>query len=85
MIWGRLMKNPFVILHISYLHFRIQSRFADRNFEELGQRMGHAVRDEAKRRGLGEQPDLVVMTGDVAQTAEREEYEAATLLLREPE
>ncbi|MCP4693180.1 MAG: hypothetical protein GY859_34375, partial [Desulfobacterales bacterium] len=71
------MKTPIVILHLSDLHFGAQSRFAGRNFEELGQRLGRAARDEAKSRGLKERPDLVVVTGDVAQTALGKEYDDA--------
>ena len=71
------MPEPIVILHLSDLHFGKNSRFADEDHKDLGARLGKAVGEKAKRRDFKKKPDLVIITGDVAQQALPSEYKNA--------
>ena len=71
------MAEPIVILHLSDLHFGENSRFSKKDPKDLGDELGQAVEEEAKRRKFAEKPDLVIVTGDIAQKALPSEYKQA--------
>ena len=71
------MTEPIVLLHLSDLHFGKNSRFAHEDHKEFGAGLGQAVQEEAERRGFKKKPDLVIVTGDVAQQALPSEYKNA--------
>lgn len=70
-------REPLLILHLSDLHFGEHSRFKELKPEELGKRLHEDVKYELNRRGIKIPVSLVVVTGDVAQTARPKEYEQA--------
>ena len=71
--------EPIVILHLSDLHFGEHSRFAGKNHRRLGERFGRAVKEEAQRQEVPPAPHLVIVTGDVAETARPDEYKDRAL------
>lgn len=76
------MADPVVILHLSDLHFGEASRFSDRDPDRLGEELGGAVLSELRGRESGARTSLVVVTGDIAQSAKPKEYETARLFLQ---
>ena len=68
------MAQPIVLLHMSDLHFGPNSRFDGLNHKDLGQYLAQAIQAEAECRNLKAKPDLVIVTGDVAQAAKPKEY-----------
>jgi formylglycine-generating enzyme required for sulfatase activity/3',5'-cyclic AMP phosphodiesterase CpdA len=66
-----------LILHLSDLHFGRNSRFADAEPEKLGKIFSQAVQDECTHRAFPVPVGLVIVTGDIAETAIPPEYETA--------
>ena len=71
------MVRPILILHLSDLHFGDNSRFAGLDPSQLGQRFSQAITHECGQHYSGKQVDLVIVTGDVAETARKDEYQKA--------
>ena len=72
-----LLRDPILILHLSDLHFGEHSRFAEIGPEGFAGRVASAVRAQRTQREIAAPISLVVVTGDVVQTAHREEYAEA--------
>ncbi len=66
--------DQILLLHLSDLHFGPYSRFAGKDPKDLGQRFGREVQDERARQGIEPTVGLIVVSGDVAETADEEEY-----------
>jgi 3',5'-cyclic AMP phosphodiesterase CpdA len=64
-----------LILHISDLHFGCHSRFAGEPESDLGRRFGKDLIAAQRRMGLEGRVDLVVVTGDIAETGVPAEFE----------
>ena len=67
--------------HLSDLHFGPKSRFAAMEPERFARGFSQAIRDAATGFGFGSPIDLVVVSGDVAETVHEEEYQQARLFL----
>ncbi|PRP90760.1 3',5'-cyclic adenosine monophosphate phosphodiesterase CpdA [Enhygromyxa salina] len=65
-----------VVLHFSDLHFGPHSRFAGQDPAEVGKRFFAQVREACVDKGLGE-VELVVVTGDLTESARKQEFESA--------
>ncbi len=76
------MAESVVILHLSELHFGENGRFSGLDPKDLGKQLGEAVTAELGKREGGAKVSLVVVTGDIAQTAKPGEYETANCLRR---
>ncbi len=72
---------PTAILHISDLHFGEHSRFADRTPEDVDRRLAESARNVLDARESRQAPDLVIVTGDLAEKARSPEYKAVTEFL----
>ncbi|MBI4700492.1 MAG: NACHT domain-containing protein [Deltaproteobacteria bacterium] len=71
------MKNPVLMLHLSDLHFGAYSRFKGEDPEKLA-RVFHASTEDARQRLRVASPvAVVVVTGDIAETAKPAEYQTA--------
>ncbi len=74
---------PILLLHLSDLHFGPHSRFPDEDRQKLGESFHRAIAGEQKKLALqAELPwlaeqriDLVFVTGDVAETGKRSEFD----------
>lgn len=65
-----------VILHLSDLHFGPHSRFAEAEPDDLGRRFCAELDRALDGRAA---PDLVICTGDLTESARKQEFEAAQL------
>lgn len=65
-----------VILHLSDLHFGPHSRFGGERVQVVAERFGAAIERHRQVVGFGK-IDLVVVSGDLTETAEPEQFEAA--------
>ena len=61
--------DPLVILHLSDLHFGVQSRFEGLDAGRLGRQLIEDIVAARTRLGVGGPLALVVVTGDVASLA----------------
>ncbi len=64
-----------LLLHLSDLHFGPHSRFVSRNPAHLGKTFHQALDEARKRRDLPEKIDVVLVTGDVAESGKPKEFE----------
>ena len=69
--------KPVLILHLSDLHFGSYSRFSELDPVDVASRFTDATREERQRRSLTQDIDLVIVSGDVAETGLPKEYEQA--------
>lgn len=78
-----MQHHPLTILHLSDLHFGVHSRFVGEKPSSLGAVSAKDIKAEMKERAEKGQLhkrskiDLVIVTGDVAETAHPSEYENA--------
>ncbi|MDQ1355017.1 MAG: hypothetical protein QG657_5326, partial [Acidobacteriota bacterium] len=71
--------NEITILHLSDIHFKRKKDEDDKAFRKtVQQRLMEAVTGHAKNRG---NPDFVVITGDIAFSGKKEEYDEAFTFL----
>ena len=68
---------PLLVLHLSDLHFGPHGRFAGQDGERLAARFAAAIDAAREEQGIRQGVGLVVVTGDIAEAARKNEYEAA--------
>ena len=68
---------PLLVLHLSDLHFGPHGRFAGQDGERLAARFAKAIDAAREEQGFRQGVGLVVVTGDIAEAARKNEYEAA--------
>ncbi len=71
------MKNNIILLHMSDLHFGEKSRFFGVDPIILCKNFKKSVSEKLELEGGKNQIDLIMTTGDIAETARSEEYEEA--------
>lgn len=70
------MARPLLLLHLSDLHFGPHSRFQGRDFTKIG-RSFHAALEEAKKQlGIDASMDLVIVTGDIAESGHPKQFKS---------
>ncbi|MCP4549161.1 MAG: SUMF1/EgtB/PvdO family nonheme iron enzyme [bacterium] len=70
-----------LILHLSDLHFGQHSRFSNENPERLGQAFHRALVAAGQQLGIESRVNLVVVTGDIAETGKPNEFAAGAAFL----
>jgi 3',5'-cyclic AMP phosphodiesterase CpdA len=70
-------QHGLLILHLSDLHFGNHNRFADRDVAKLGKAFFRAVEHARTRAEIPVQVQLVIISGDVTETADEVEFEQA--------
>ncbi|WP_170229425.1 NACHT domain-containing protein [Polyangium fumosum] len=71
------MSSPLLVLHLSDLHFGPHGRFGGQDGERLASRFAAAIDAARQEQGIRQGVGLVVVTGDIAEAARKNEYEAA--------
>ncbi|MDC3959045.1 NACHT domain-containing protein [Polyangium jinanense] len=71
------MSFPLLVLHLSDLHFGPHGRFGGQDGERLAARFAAAIDAAREELGIRQGVGLVVVTGDIAEAARKNEYEAA--------
>ncbi|HVK71356.1 MAG TPA: NACHT domain-containing protein, partial [Polyangium sp.] len=71
------MSSPLLVLHLSDLHFGPHGRFRGQDGERLASRFVAAIDAAREEQGIRQGVGLVVVTGDIAEAARKNEYEAA--------
>jgi predicted MPP superfamily phosphohydrolase len=66
-----------VVLHLSDLHFGNKNRYQDQEMQDLAYRCSDAIRRACKGRDVEPQVDCLIVTGDIANTATKQEYAIA--------
>lgn len=66
---------PILLLHLSDLHFGPHSRFQGEKPERLGKSFHRALAAAQKQLGVERKVDLVFVTGDIAESGKKSEFE----------
>ena len=74
-------QHGLLILQLSDLHFGNHNRFADRDVAKLGKAFFRAVEHARTRAEIPVQVQLVIISGDVAETGKPKEFEQAAIFL----
>lgn len=74
---------PILILHLSDLHFGKYSRFANEDPKDLGRTLGKDVLTARNLLDAKQSVDLVVVSGDIAESGKPSEFRAGSTFLRE--
>jgi 3',5'-cyclic AMP phosphodiesterase CpdA len=75
------MTQQLLILHLSDLHFGKNNRFGQMDHNELAKRFCLAIEDAKKELSTDAKIGLVIITGDIADTAIPAEYKQAESFL----
>jgi WD40 repeat protein/3',5'-cyclic AMP phosphodiesterase CpdA len=73
--------RPLLLLHLSDLHFGVHSRFIKEDLSARGRVFGRAIDEERRDLNIGSAIDLVIVTGDLAETGKPKEFKEAAEFL----
>lgn len=74
-------RDRLLLLHLSDLHFGPHSRFQDKDPSQLGKTLRHDLAEAQKHLAMEGKPDLVVVTGDIAESGKPTEFEIGAQFL----
>ncbi len=82
---GTSVTSEIVIIHLSDLHIGDTHRFPVENARQcktLGVQFGRAIREEARRLGVGVERAIVAVTGDLTNTGQPDEFDRVVEILQ---